>query len=149
MVLPQNCETKSRENHKKSLSRENKSHGNFFLWKLLPLRYSVDLASYFRWTENKKVALQLIEAWDTIKQYKFWDSLPKSNHLKCKSYFTLGKELKDNFIVAKQQFFAFVANLDEPYLTQYQIDKLMVPSCIVILKTSFATSWKLLWNLKS
>ena len=108
VVLPPNCEIEFRENYKKSLNRENKSCANFFQWKLLPLWYSFDLPCYFRWTENKKVALQLIEAWDAIKQlYKFWDSLPKSKRPKCKSYFTLGNALKDNLIVAKLQFFVF------------------------------------------
>ena len=128
VVLPPNCENEFRENYKKSLNRENKSCANFFQWKLLPLWYSFDLPCYFRWTENKKVALQLIEAWDAIKQlYKFWDSLPKSKRPKCKSYFTLGNALKDNLIVAKLQFFAFVANLVEPFLTKYQTEKPMVP----------------------
>ena len=72
--------------------------------------------------------MRLIEAWDAIKQlYKFWDSLPKSKRPKCKSYFTLGNALKDNLIVAKLQFFAFVANLVEPFLTKYQTDKPVVP----------------------
>ena len=150
VVLPQNCKIEFRENHKKLLNRKNKSCENFFPWKLLPLRYSVDLAPYFRWTGNEKVALWYIKAWDAIKQlYTFWHSLPKSKHLKCKSYFTLGNALKDNLIIAKLQFFAYVADLVEPFLTKYQTDKPMVFHVFMILKTSFATSWKLLWNLKS
>ena len=112
---------------------------------MLPLRYSVDLSSYFRWTENRKVALRLIEAWDAIKQlYNFWDSLSKSKRPKCKSYFTLGNTLKDNLIITKLQFFAFVTDLVEPFLTKYQTDKSMIFHVFMILKTSFATSWKLL-----
>ena len=149
MVLPQNHEIEFQENHKKLLNRENKSHENFFPWKLLPLRYSVDLVSYFSWTENRKVALQLIWAWDAIKQlYKFLDSLPKSKRSKCKSYFALGNALKHNLIFAKLSFFAFVVDLVEPFLTKYQTDKPMVFHVFMILKISFATSWRLLWNLK-
>ena len=89
--------------------------------------------------------MQLIEAWDAIKQlYKFWDSLPKSKRPKWKRYFTLGNALRDNLIIAKLQFFAFVADLVEPFLTKYQTDKPMVFHVFMILKTSFATSWKLL-----
>ena len=95
-----------------------------------------------RWTENK-VALRLIEAWDAIKRlYKFWDSLPKSKRPKCKSYFTLGNTLKDNLIITKLQFFAFVTDLVEPFLTKYQTDKSMIFHVFMILKT-FATSWKI------
>ena len=89
--------------------------------------------------------MRLIEAWDAIKQlYKFWDSLPKSKRPKCKSYFTLGNALKDNLIIAKLQFFAFVVNLVEPFLRKFQADKPMAFHVFMILKTSFATSWKLL-----
>ena len=89
--------------------------------------------------------MRLIEAWDAIKQlYKFWDSLLKSKCPKCKSYYKLGKALKDNLIVAKLQFFAFVADLVERFLTKYQTDKPLVFHVLMILKTSFATSWKLL-----
>ena len=116
---------------------------------LKALRYSVDLGSYFKWTENRKVALQLNEAWDAIKQlYRFWDSLPKSKCQKCKSYFTLGNALKDNLIVPKLQFFVSVVNLVEPFLTKYQTDKPMVPFMNYdIKKIIISTSWKLLWNL--
>ena len=58
-------------------NREYKFRENFFPRKL---------------TGNKKVAIQLIEAWDPIKQlYKFMDSHPKSKHPKCMSYVTLIK----------------------------------------------------------
>ena len=89
--------------------------------------------------------MQLFEACDAIKQlYKFWDSFPKSKHPKCKSYFTLENALQDNLIIAKLQFFAFVVDVIEPFLTKYQTDKSMVFHVFMILKTSFATSWKLL-----
>ena len=55
-----------------------------------------------------------------------------------------GECIKVNLIIAKLQFFVFVADLVEPFLTKYQTDKPMVFHVFMILKTSFATSWKLL-----
>ena len=52
----------------------------------------------------------------------------------------LGNALKHNLTVAKLQFFAFVADLVEPFITKYQTDKPMVFHLFILLKTSFATS---------
>ena len=67
--------------------------------------YSVYLASYFRWAENKKVALQLIEVWDAVKKRcKFLDTLLKSKHAKFKSYVTLGMHYRTIFLLLNCSF---------------------------------------------
>ena len=82
----------------------------------------------FRWVEDKKVSDRIIEIWPSIvKIVNHWSSLPPSKQPKCKSYEVLKNAVKDPSVVAKFNFFSFLAGRLLPYLTRYQSQKPMIP----------------------
>ena len=90
----------------------------------------------FRWVENKRVATRLIDIWENIKKvYAFWESMPKSKRPSSKSYFNVQESLDDELIIAKLQFFVYVAGIVEPFLTAFQSDKPMIPYFYFYLKS--------------
>ena len=90
----------------------------------------------FRWVENKRVVTCLIDIWENIKKvYTFWESMPKSKRPSSKSYFDFQESLDDELIIAKLQFFVFVAGIVEPFLTAFQSDKPMIPYFYFYLKS--------------
>ena len=82
----------------------------------------------FRWVEDKKVSDRIIKIWPSIvKIVNYWSSLPPSKQPKCKSYNVLNDAMKDLSVVAKFNFFSFLAGRLLPYLTRYQSQKPMIP----------------------
>ena len=82
----------------------------------------------FRWLEEKKVSDRIIEIWPSIVKFiNRWSSLPPSKQPKCKSCEVLKNSVKDPFVVAKFNFFSFLAGRLLPYLTRYQSQKPMIP----------------------
>ena len=82
----------------------------------------------FRWVEDKKVSERIIEIWPSIvKIVNHWSKLAPSKQPKCKSYEVLKGAVKDPLIVAKLNFFSFLAGHLLPYLTSYQCQKPMIP----------------------
>ena len=71
-----------------------------------------------RWIEDAKVADQLINTWENVTS--FCEKLPKSKQPSCKSFASVQSAVDDKFIVAKLQFFSFVASLFKPFLPVYQ-----------------------------
>ena len=81
-----------------------------------------------RWVEDKKVSDRIIKIWSSIvKIVNHWSSLPPSKQPKCKSYEVSKNALKDPSVVAKFNFFSFLAGRLLPYLTRYQSQKPMIP----------------------
>ena len=81
----------------------------------------------FRWVEDKKVSDRIIKIWPSIvKIVNYWSSLPPSKQPKCKSYNVLKDAMKDLSVVAKFNFFSFLAGRLLPYLTCYQSQKSMI-----------------------
>lgn len=77
----------------------------------------------------------MISIWENIlKIVKYWESLPKSKRPTSKSYANLVSVISDPFIVAKLQFFSYVASKVEPYLKTYQTDNPMIPYMYFDLK---------------
>ena len=67
----------------------------------------------------------MIQVWENIEKFfAFWNALPKSKRPKSKSY---KNALQDNYLVPKLHFFAYVANIVEPFLVKYQTDNPMIP----------------------
>ena len=62
------------------------------------------------------------------KTVKFSEKLPKSKQPSCRSFLSVQSAVNDKFVVAKLQFFSFVANLYKPFLTAYQTDWPVHPS---------------------
>ena len=56
-----------------------------------------------------------------------WSKLAPSKHPKCKSYKVLKGAVKDPLVVAKLNFFSFLAGHLLPYLTSYQSQKPIIP----------------------
>ena len=56
-----------------------------------------------------------------------WSKLAPSKQPKCKSYEVLKGAVKDPLVVAKLNFFSFLAGQLLPYLTSYQSQKPMIP----------------------
>ena len=82
----------------------------------------------FRWVEDKKVSNRIIEIWPSIvKIVNHWSKLAPSKQPKCKSYEVLKGAVKDPLVVAKLNFFSFLAGHFLPYLTSYQSQKPMIP----------------------
>ena len=82
--------------------------------------------------------------WPHIKElFPFWGKLTKSKQPKCKSYETLKDAVKDRLIIAKLQFFSFVASVVEPYLTSCQTDIPMAPYIYFDLKNLVVNLLKL------
>ena len=78
----------------------------------------------------------LIDIWENIKKvYAFWESIPKSKRPSSKSYFNVQESLDDELIIAKLQFFVYVAGIVEPFLTAFQSDKPMIPYFYFYLKS--------------
>ncbi|MEO0688534.1 MAG: hypothetical protein AAFY76_26575, partial [Cyanobacteria bacterium J06649_11] len=69
-----------------------------------------------------------------LKVVKYWEGLPKSKRPTSKSYANLVSVISDPFIVAKLQFFSYVASKVEPYLKTYQTDNPMIPYMYFDLK---------------
>ena len=94
-----------------------------------------DHPTYHHQVENKKAATRLIQVWENIeKLFAFWNTLAKSKRPKSKSYETLKNALQDNFMVPKLHFFAYVANIVEPFLVKYQTDNPIIPFLYFDLK---------------
>ena len=75
-----------------------------------------------------RVAAHLIDIWENIKKgYAFWESMPKSKRSSSKSYFNVQESLDDELIIAKLQFFVYVAGIVESFLTAFQSDKPLIP----------------------
>ena len=90
----------------------------------------------FRWLENKTAATRLIDIWENIKKVcAFWESMPKSKRPSLKSYLYIQESLDDELIIAKLQFFVYVAGIVEPFLTAFQSDKPMIPYFYFYLKS--------------
>ena len=97
-----------------------------------------------RWVESRVVAKRAVLIWPHIKElFAFWGKLTKSKQPKCKSYETLKDAVKDQLIIAKLQFFSFVASMVEPYLTSYQTDSPMAPYIYFDLKNLVVNLLKL------
>ena len=73
------------------------------------------------------VSDRIIKIWPSvIKIVNHWSSFPPSKEPKCKSYKVLKNALKDPFVVAKFNFFSFLARCLLPYLSRYQLQKPMI-----------------------
>ena len=82
----------------------------------------------FRWVEYWKVSYRIIKIWlSIVKIVNHWSSLPPSKQPKCKSYKVLKNAMKNPSVVAKFNFFSFLAGHLLPYLTRYQLQKPMIP----------------------
>ena len=82
----------------------------------------------FRWVEYRKVSYRIIKIWlSIVKIVNHWSSLPPSKQPKCKSYKVLKNAMKNPSVVAKFNFFSFLAGHLLPYLTRYQSQKPMIP----------------------
>ena len=87
----------------------------------------------FRWVENKRVATRLIDIWENVQ--KIWESMLKSKRPSFKSYFNVQESLDDELIIAKLQFFVYIAGIVEPFLTAFQSYKPMIPYFYFYLKS--------------
>ena len=82
--------------------------------------------------------------WPRVKElFAFCGKLTKSKQPKCKGYETLKGAVKDRLIIAKLQFFSFVASMVEPYLTRYQTGSPMAPYIYFDLKNLVVNLLKL------
>ena len=66
---------------------------------------------YFRWLENERVVLRLIEIWpNIITIVNFWESLLASKRPSSKSYVAMKKGKEDPLIVAKLSLFCYITS---------------------------------------
>ena len=81
-----------------------------------------------RWLEDKKVAERAISIWPNIHKYVV-ETLkkPKSKIPSSASFATVKSAVHDILIVAKLQFFVFVATVMQPFLKMFQADAPMLP----------------------
>ena len=78
---------------------------------------------------------RMLEVWPNMIQIvSFWDKLPKSKQPCCKSYLSIHDAVEDPLTVTKLTFFSFICVLLQPYLINFQSDKLMVPYLYTELK---------------
>ena len=81
-----------------------------------------------RWVESKPVAERAIDIWpDVEKMLAFWEKKKKHQRPQGKSYEVVPSAVKEPLIVAKFQFFCFMANMVEPFLVKYQSNAPLVP----------------------
>ena len=74
-----------------------------------------------RWVEDKQVGERLIELWPNIlKIFDFWVGLAQSKRPKSNSYKNVLVHITDKLMIAKLNFFVYVAGILLPYLTCYQ-----------------------------
>ena len=63
---------------------------------------------------------------DVKKIVQIWEKLPRSKRPNSKSYIHVKTSLDDPLVIAKLHFFSYVASIVEPFLKQFQSDKLMI-----------------------
>lgn len=88
--------------------------------------------------ENKKASDRVISIWDDLsKTVHFWEKLVKSKRPNSNSYSNLKSAVFDDLMLAKLQFFSYVASKVEPYLKVYQTDNPMIPFMYFDLRAMF------------
>ena len=104
--------------------RENK--GTIFPRKFCPTR----------WVENVTAAERAINAWfSVLKVIKYYEGLAPSKRPKNKSYETLVKCVRDQFMIIKFHFFKDIADHLQAFLKGFQTDVPMVPLMSDMLET--------------
>ena len=82
-----------------------------------------------RWIKDKEVAERALEVWaSVVATVRYWESLckpkkPKNNN----SFDTLVIHYQDLLMIAKLDFFAFMASILKPFLVLFQTDNPMSP----------------------
>ena len=77
-----------------------------------------------RWIEDRPVADRLLEIWpEIVKVVNYWNSLPKSKQLKCKTFITVVNAVNDLLTPLKLSFFSYFESLLHPFLVKYQSEK--------------------------
>lgn len=77
-----------------------------------------------RWVENLSVSERALKVFENIKKYVEHNSKCLPDTLTCE---VLMLACKDKLILAKIAFFAYLANILEPFLKKYQAEKPMIP----------------------
>ena len=78
--------------------------------------------------KDEQVTVRAIKIWDDLCQLcTFWQSQPKSKQPSSESYLTLLSTSKDPLILAKLDFFSYIAGTPKTFLTEYQYTKPMMP----------------------
>ena len=86
--------------------------------------------------ENVTVAEQAINTWfSVLKVVKYYEALAPSKRAKNKSYETLVKCVKDQFMIIKFHFFKDIADRLQIFLKGFQTDAPMVPLMSDTLET--------------
>ncbi|XP_041347559.1 uncharacterized protein LOC121367447 [Gigantopelta aegis] len=80
-----------------------------------------------RWLENGPVSRRAISIWESMKTYVTAVDKKKVSRPANKSYSVVSGATKDPLIIAKLSFFNSVSREVEPFLKQYQTDKVMIP----------------------
>ena len=81
-----------------------------------------------RWIEDEAVASRAITLWsNVVKTIEHWERLSKSKRPQNKSYATLTTHYRDSLVLAKFNFFKYVAGMFQEYLVVFQSDSPLVP----------------------
>ncbi|XP_034246267.1 uncharacterized protein LOC117648128 [Thrips palmi] len=81
-----------------------------------------------RWLHNAAVAERAIAILPNLEKYvEGVRKAKKEKNVTTPSYETIKTALKDNLLTSKLAFFASIANMLEPFLTEFQSDKPMAP----------------------
>ena len=104
--------------------RENKST-------IFPMKFCLN-----RWVENVTVAERDVNTWfSVLKVVKYYEGLAPSKRPKNKSYETLVKCVKDQFMIIKFHFFKDIADQLQTFLKRFQTDAPIVPLMSDTLET--------------
>ena len=82
-----------------------------------------------QWLKDKEVAERALEVWaSVVATVRYWESLCKSKKPKNNNSFdTLVIHYQDLLMIAKLDFFAFMASILKPFLVLFQTNNPMLP----------------------
>ena len=87
------------------------------------------------WVENVKIAEQAINTWfSVLKVVKYYEGLAPSKRPKSKSYKTLVKCFKDQFMIIKFHFFKYIADHLQTFLKGFKTVSLMSDTLETLLR---------------
>ena len=86
--------------------------------------YSISISDTTRWVQDVDVAVQAIEIWRHVTKYVKEVLKKPVSEIPSSTSFAVVRDavLKDPLVVAKLEFFLFVARMKKPFLTKYQVN---------------------------
>ena len=76
-----------------------------------------------RWVEDVDVAVRAVEIWPHVTKYVKEVLKKKKSEIPTSTSFGIVRDavLSDSLVIAKLEFFTFVARMVKPFLTKYQV----------------------------